>query len=801
MAGDLIGGTGIDSAAITAEVMVIEREEKRSKRFGGAIASVSVGGSVIGDGDGSAAVTAGKGIGPVTVGALIGGAGAGSAAITAQRGNLGAVIVTGDVVGGAGPGSAVISAFGDVETIVTYPPSPPYDPYDPYPGYPEPITTYRRTGGRIASVQVGGSIRGGSGDSSAAIQATGAGDIGPVRVAGDLTGGIAIDSAAVTAEVMVIEREGKRSKRFGGTIASVFVGGSVTGDGIGSAAVTAGRSIGPVTVGALVGGAGPGSAAITAQFGNLGPVTVTGDVIGGSGSDSAMIQATGYVESHTTYPPYDPYDPDPPAPITTHRRTGGRIASVQVGGSIRGGSGERSAAVWAHGAGDIGPVRVAGDLTGGTGLASASIIADEAYAETPSGRTRFFGGTIGNVRVVQSVTGVGHFSAAVTAGRSIGPVKVGALIGGPGANSAAVSAGRKGIASVQVTGYKTTDGSGNPVTVPGDIRGNGNASAVISASGGIGAVTVAGDLVGGAGDGSAGVISGGGRIGAVTVAGDVIGGAGSGSASVTAGGGSLGPVVVGGDVTGGAGFRSAAIVSDRPDGDPDAPPVPASAGNIVSVTVRGTVTGNGPGSAAISADKNLGAVKVGALIGGAGDGSAAVTAWGGNLGPVTVTGDIRGGAGTGSAAIAAHSRDVGDEYNLVLVGGRVASVTVRGLVAGGAGAGSASMFGQDGIGQVKVTGSWTAANIVAGFVAGPDGFFGSDDDGGLIGAGTIAGIRIGGAIDGTAAGDNDNDSFAFLARNFGSLKVETTAIALTPGPGNDDMALGTTGDFRLIEKP
>ena len=301
----------------------------------GGIGSVSVGGSLRGDLGGSGSIRAAKSIGPVTVkGSLLGGNEASSASIVAELGNLGPVTVTGDVIGGSGPGSAMIQANGYVETITTY---PPYDPNDPYP--PAPITTFRRTGGRIASVQVGGFIQGGSGDSSAAIGANGAGDIGSVRVAGDLTGGTGIDSAAITAEVMVIEREGKRSKRFGGAIASVSVGGSVTGDGIGSAAVTAGKGIGPVTVGALIGGAGPGSAAITAQRGNLGSVIVTGDVVGGAGPGSAVISATGEVETIVTYAPNPPYG-SYPVPITTFIRTGGRIASVQVGGSIRGGSGD-----------------------------------------------------------------------------------------------------------------------------------------------------------------------------------------------------------------------------------------------------------------------------------------------------------------------------------------------------------------------------------------------------------------------------------------------------------------------------
>ena len=57
-------------------------------------------------------------------------------------------------------------------------------------------------------------------------------------------------------------------------------------------------------------------------------------------------------------------------------------------------------------------------------------------------------------------------------------------------------------------------------------------------------------------------------------------------------------------------------------------------------------------------------------------------------------------------------------------------------------------------------------------------------------------IVINGTVAGTAGG---TDHFGFTAQRIGAFKSGGVATALTPGPGNNDKPLGTTGDVRIHE--
>jgi len=115
------------------------------------------------------------------------------------------------------------------------------------------------------------------------------------------------------------------------------------------------------------------------------------------------------------------------------------------------------------------------------------------------------------------------------------------------------------------------------------------------------------------------------------------------------------------------------------------------------------------------------------------------------------------------------------------------------------------LAGENGhIGTIKVKGDWTASTVAAGVQAGDDGKFGTADDLAIISAAPmthnkIDRIEIGGRVVGTPSGVNSKDHYGFVAREIGAFKVGSKSFALTAGPGNDNFAVGTTGDVRLRE--
>jgi hypothetical protein len=423
----------------------------------------------------------------------------------------------------------------------------------------------------------------------------------------------------------------------------------------------------------------------------------------------------------------------------------GAITKLAVGGDVRGAS-----------------INITGGLFGKVGILTigGSLLAD---AVAPNTGTIIASGPIGKVTVTGDVTGVGANSGAIVSYDSIGNVSVGSLTGS-GDDSGEISAA-KSIGVVKVT---------NDVT-----GGSGSLSGSITALTGIRGVTIGGNLTGS--DGRA-------------------------SGEVLVSGGNLGPVKVGGDVTGGSGNYSGDIgaydtkIGKRFVG-----------GNVTSITVTGDVTGgDGKYSAALFGSLNVGPVSVGSLTGGNGYESGDIDSAFARVRSVTVHGDVTGGGGEysgsiyaggslGSVAILGNGGNehgdltAGTGLSSGLIEGRtIASVTIAGDVSGG----TVRAFGN--IGKVKVTGNWTAGNIVAGINPGGDGFFGTGDDTVAENA-TIGSITIGGTVDGTPAANNPNDHFAFTATHITAVTIGGTKEKLTAGPGNDNIALGTTGDFTLVE--
>jgi hypothetical protein len=227
----------------------------------------------------------------------------------------------------------------------------------------------------------------------------------------------------------------------------------------------------------------------------------------------------------------------------------------------------------------------------------------------------------------------------------------------------------------------------------------------------------------------------------------------------------MGPVRVGGDVVGGASSQAGAIVSGGP---------------LAAVTVGGSVRGGTAGrTGTIRSDGAIGAVLVrGSLLGNAGN-------------PVIIS--ARGQAVPAGAADVAIGR--------LTVLGRVEF----GLVRAGVDASGTARNADAQVGPVVVGGDWVASSIAAGAVPGANGFFGDADDARMAGvlvkddplvASRIASLTVGGRVTGTAGGA---DHYGLVAEVVGAVTVEGTALPLTAGPGNDDVPVGVTGDFRVNE--
>ena len=236
-------------------------------------------------------------------------------------------------------------------------------------------------------------------------------------------------------------------------------------------------------------------------------------------------------------------------------------------------------------------------------------------------------------------------------------------------------------------------------TVKSDIDG----ATLRVSSGGIGALTIGGDLRGG-GDDFNGLIEASGDIGSVSIRGSIIGASFDHNGAIESGG-NIGKVFVGGSIRCGIpGFLGGSISAAGNIGaitiSTDIGGFITAGGNIASLFVGGSVRGssNSDGGGFVSAGGTLGNVTiVGSLIGEAGDESGRIQS-GGNMGAVKIGGNIRGGAGVDSGTL--HS-----DRN-------IASITIGGSVIGGSAlfagtisANNATAGGNPTIGAVKISGN------------------------------------------------------------------------------------------------
>lgn len=558
-------------------------------------------------------------------------------------------------------------------------------------------------------------------------------------------------------------------------------GGLIGGGGRNSGSITGTRGIDNAYIADSIVGKGGLNSGTIVSGGVFKKIVVGDDVSGGAGDLSGSIQGT-------------------------------TILSVSIADSVTGAGGSNSGSVIS--AGKLSKIEIANDLTGGTGQFSGNIRVNE----------------IGSVTIGGSVSGnVGPDSGMVYSTQGIKSVTIaGDIEGGVGTNSGGVLA----------------NGPLQSVTVNGSVIGSvGSNSGFIGSLSKVGSVKVIGSIEGGEGQLSGRVYSAG-NIEKVSAA-KLVGGIGLGSGSILGAsdlvtGGSIKSVIIEQGLQGGVGPSSGTILSLDDIGK-------VTIGT--KVLAAGLVGGDGDFSGSIiakdsigkSGGKPSGLLIYGSVAGGTGDQSGLVEA-GGNAGLIDIQGSVTGqdgdpGEHSGFVRVKGQlkmlSVDGGLNNTSVLVGAdlvnaiigvgmvdstisaqgafnpkmKTGDIAIGSLTVDGSVIRSQILAGYDvegtalnadaSIKSVRVTGNWTASDIVAGIVA-TDGKFGDSNDTRITGdidrdgyIATIAKIQILGSVTGTAEAD---DHFGFVAEQIGSFQVGNTKLALTslPGevielPGTDDV--------------
>lgn len=279
--------------------------------------------------------------------------------------------------------------------------------------------------------------------------------------------------------------------------------------------------------------------------------------------------------------------------------------------------------------------------------------------------------------------------------------------------------------------FRVLSGGLGALSIGGDLRGGGaNFDGLIEASGDIGSISIRGSIIG-TGDAQNGAIEAGGNIGKVFIGGSLRSDVPSLlDGSITAVG-NIGAITVKGDMQG----------------------IITAGGNITSLAVGGSVSGRfgNDGAGFVSAGGTLGSLTiVGSLLGDGGDESARIES-GGHMGAVKIGGSIRGGAGEDSGSL--HSdRNIG-------------AITIGGSLVGGSsgGAGTISAFSPGGISTI-------GAVKIGGNIEGGSG----DSTGEIVTQHFIASVTVGGSVIGSS-GEESGTIFVSPAvgssRGIGPVKI------------------------------
>ena len=652
----------------------------------GSVGQISVAGNM----DGASILVNDGAIGPVTLGgSLLGGTDPGTGVISAK--NIGAVKIGGDL---RGDGSST--------------------------GY------IQVTGGKLASLTIGGSIIG-SGASSGRVSAS---TIGAIVIGGDLEGDLA-----------------NSGQIFGQEIKSITIGGSVIGRGSATGAIIANAKLGAVKIGGdITGGTGGNSGTILAA-GSIASITIGGGVFGGPAMTATL----------------------------SGRIAADSIGSLRIAGDLAGGG--------ANGAGSVsvtttlGSLFIGGDLRGSTGTLSGHVSVDgntskmEIRGSIVGGDAEKSGSIFSNSTGTATVFGdLDGANGSNSGSMSLGPtntVKVGgALLGGASSFTGSIQTG-----------------SVNSISIGQDLRGGSGLSGSILVSGIANSIVIEGTMYGASGDDSGAVFANS-TIKSILVKGSVRGGTGLGSGAISTGNASIDKAVILGDLQGsvsgtvangyikaGTVLKSAAIGGDLIGGGGalnanimDSGKIEAQ--RIGSVTIGGSLyagkvvgIGTSVDSGTIRAAQDIGKILIKGNVIGTANSPAIISAVGQPTPTATIDVAIKSISVTGRV-----------EFGRILAGYDVNGAPVN------ADAQIGSITAND----------WIASDAAAG-VQSTNAFFGDDNDALIPEAGQsativsrIASIVIRNLIYGSSTAA---DSYGFVAEQIGSLKIAGVAIPFTSAGG------------------
>jgi len=627
------------------------------------------------------------------------------------------------------------------------------------------------------------------------------GNIGSLRIGGNLTGGTAILSGSISLP---------------GNIGSVVIGGDMQGgSGQNSSSFQVGGRIGSLSVDDIVGythagdssplGAGSASVITGTNFivGGIGSLTIKGNLLGGEA------QGAGFLGEST--------------PGGSPSFISGSFGTVKIGGAITGGSGANSAELNANA---FGAISIGKGITGGSGASSGLISSVNGIKSLTISQGGIIGGTAvdaGSVMAATAPTGSASIGAIVIHGNITGNSAAGDTVDGTGqinTNSSISSVTLYGsllgstapvsgsILATDSIGHITLRaGGGSAGSILGGTAANSGEISAFS----IGSVSIAGQIEGnstisGSDTGAnSGKIITASNVGGITIGKGIAGGLGAGSGALDIGSGF------------GAKLTSLSITSGGISGNSGAGSGVVNVGGAIgSVKLNGSAitAGTGPSSGALIASDNAGSLSIGSLIIGSGAGAGAgQISVGGNLTSLTFTGapssstadsglvSVSGSAG----AISVHGDVIGtgDSTGEFLIGGALKSISITGSLRGGSGvmgvdtgADSGSIFaGLDdagAIGSVKIGSAITggSAIVTGGVVGGAGDASGRIFGGGGIGKAAIGYLNGGG---GTSSGSLASDG------PIGSVTVKDTAAVINiqgiiggSGDGSGQISAGTT---------
>ena len=418
--------------------------------------------------------------------------------------------------------------------------------------------------------------------------------------------------------------------------------------------------------------------------------------------------------------------------------------------------------------GGVGSITVQSDMVGAQIAVSSSTTTSAVNGNINS--VKIGGSLIGGANTTTS-HGATVFTGNITTDGSINSIFIGKNIeGGSGTNSASFQVGGR-------IGSLTVDGNVTGYTVAGDTTGQGQGSASIvtgvgfSNIGGIGSLSIKGNLQGGDGENSGGISPEsnllGGVIGSAKIGGAIKGGAGDYSGELSAN--AFGAISIGDGITGSSGLNSGIVTSARGIGS-----LTILKGGIVG----GTYTSAGSVIAGTGGTGAIGSVLIYGDI--TGDPTAGST--------IASTGQISGtsintftlyGSLAGSAATTSGSVLVTDTIGHIAIHAEVGGSA--GSLLGGSGSNSGEISAYS-IGSVSVAGQILGSSVSSGTGSGK-----------ILTTGGIGSVAIGDGITGGLAdgsGVVTTGSGGFLA-NLGSLTI--TGGGITGGGGADSGQVSVGG--------